>query len=117
MNQSECVAGFYHDYKLVKILPHGVIERCAKCKNQLFFKNDTPNILYLSHHLRQTLQKDNALEVDHMIEIGSFEGSFDAYIAKMYCDLSNLQALCTDCHNKKTHFGNASMKYERKKIA
>jgi len=65
----------------------------------------------------QTLQKDNALEVDHMIEIGSFEGSFDAYIAKMYCDLSNLQALCTDCHNKKTHFGNASMKYERKKIA
>ncbi len=59
---------------------------------------------------------DKLLEVDHIEEIGSFDGSFDTYVRKMYCGQENLQALCVSCHAKKTlAFNNARLTFTRKK--
>ena len=33
--------------------------------------------------------KDNSLEVDHIKEIGPFEGDFNSFIARMYCNKFN----------------------------
>ena len=54
------------------------------------------------------------MEVDHIVEIGSFNGNFDEYIRKMYCDQENLQALCTTCHKHKTRGFIASRDFVRK---
>lgn len=48
------------------------------------------------------------LEVDHIVEIGELDTrnpmkiDWSSYIYKMYCDESNLQALCIPCHKRKT---------------
>lgn len=62
------------------------------------------------------LQKNNDLEVDHIIEVGPFTGDIGAYAAKMYCSIDNLQALCFSCHKKKTSGFNAKLRFERKVI-
>lgn len=55
-----------------------------------------------------------ALEVDHIDEIGSFNGSWDVFIPRMYCADENLQALCCKCHLAKTTL-NARERWVRKK--
>lgn len=60
--------------------------------------------------------KDNSLQVDHIEEVGPFNGNFDDYVRRMYCDPSNLQALCHSCHSAKTASFNASLRYKRKEI-
>lgn len=47
------------------------------------------------------------IDIDHILPKipvdGSFdEMTFDEYINKVWCDVSNLQALCPDCHNVKS---------------
>lgn len=42
------------------------------------------------------------MEVDHIVEVGPFEGSWDHFIPRLYCELDNLQVLCVDCHKLKT---------------
>jgi 5-methylcytosine-specific restriction endonuclease McrA len=63
---------------------------------------------------RMFLQKDNALEVDHIKEVGSFTGDWNKFIASLYCPQDNLQALCFVCHSKKTSSYNSRLKYSRK---
>jgi hypothetical protein len=54
---SDCaVPGFLHDYRIVRTYPNGVLEVCRRCKRAQYFKNDTPNHVYLSYHLRAILQ-------------------------------------------------------------
>ena len=60
------------------------------------------------------LQKDADLEVDHIEEIGPFNGDWNDFIARMYCDQSNLQALCFSCHAKKTSRFNSTLRFTRK---
>lgn len=60
------------------------------------------------------LQKDNDLEVDHIIEIGPFNGDWKEFIERMYCGQENLQALCFTCHARKTSKFNASLRFTRK---
>lgn len=60
------------------------------------------------------LLKDNLLEVDHIEEIGSFTGDWSDFINRMYCEQSNLQALCQNCHAKKTSRFNSTMRFSRK---
>jgi len=62
------------------------------------------------------LQKDKDLEVDHIVEIGGFKGDWNDIINRMYCEQSNLQALCFQCHSKKTSNFNARTRFERKVI-
>lgn len=54
--KSECVRGWLHDFRHVQVLPRGVVERCLKCKLQVFFPHNVPNHIYLSYHLRSALQ-------------------------------------------------------------
>lgn len=59
LKNSECVLGFFHDFKIMKEFPDGVVEVCRKCRLRKFFKHKGSNLHYLSYHLRQALQKDN----------------------------------------------------------
>ena len=51
--------------------------------------------------------RENALEVDHIDPVGSFNGNFDDYVRRMYCDPRNLQAVCVKCHDRKSAKENA----------
>lgn len=53
---SECQNGYLHDFRIVRQLKGGLLERCQKCKLQKFFPSNVPNHIYLSFHLRQALQ-------------------------------------------------------------
>lgn len=46
------------------------------------------------------------VQVDHIVPIGKC-GSWDEYIAKLFCEGCNLQVLCLVCHRKKTKIDNA----------
>jgi hypothetical protein len=61
-------------------------------------------------------QKDNYFEVDHIDMIGSFNGSWDEYIPRMFCDQDNLQRLCNSCHTIKTNIGNSTLRFHRKEV-
>lgn len=61
--------------------------------------------------------RDGELEVDHIDPVGSFTGNFDEYIRRMYCDESNLQALCISCHHRKSAVENAARRLVRKDAA
>lgn len=60
------------------------------------------------------LLKDSDLEVDHIVEVGPFNGNFDDYIKRMYCGQENLQALCFTCHSRKTSQFNSTLRFTRK---
>jgi hypothetical protein len=60
--------------------------------------------------------KKNLFEVDHIDEVGPFLGDFNAFIPRMYCELSNLQRLCVTCHLRKTSRFNSLLRYSRKEI-
>lgn len=46
------------------------------------------------------------VQVDHIIPIGKC-GSWDEFIAKLFCEQVNLQCLCIKCHKAKTKKDNA----------
>jgi len=47
--------------------------------------------------------KSNQCEVDHIEEVMK-DGwvDWDTFIARLFCDISNLQLICKKCHKKKT---------------
>jgi len=58
---SECrISGWLHDYRIVKTLPDGVIEVCQRCRDKQYFRNNTPNTVYLSYHNRPALQRQHS---------------------------------------------------------
>ena len=59
-------------------------------------------------------QKDNLLQVDHIDEVGPYKGDLHKFAGRIYCDTSNLQCLCMECHARKTSLYNASLRFERK---
>lgn len=68
----------------------------------------------------QGLFKPEDIEVDHIEEVGGFQGSMDAFICAIWCiealfkssDLSKLQVLCKPCHKVKTAEYKAKMSGE-----
>lgn len=57
------------------------------------------------------------VQVDHInpvvpVDTPARNMSWDLIIARLFCDISNLQVLCTDCHKKKSAKENA----ERRKV-
>lgn len=58
-NNSKCVCGRLHDYRISKIYPEGVIETCRKCNDRKWFSGRIQNHIYLSYHLRSALQPNN----------------------------------------------------------
>lgn len=60
---------------------------------------------------------EKEMEVDHVVEIGSFEEDWNPFLARMFPQIeSALQVLCVLCHLKKTKkFNAAHLKYTRKR--
>jgi 5-methylcytosine-specific restriction endonuclease McrA len=63
---------------------------------------------------RKTMLAEGLLEVDHIVRIGGFQGSWDKIVNDMYCGQDNLQALCAACHTKKSAVENAKHRLVRK---
>jgi 5-methylcytosine-specific restriction endonuclease McrA len=58
--------------------------------------------------------QDGFLEVDHIIPVGETD-NLREFIGALYCSQDNLQAVCIDCHDRKTALDNARMSFQRKK--
>ncbi len=55
------------------------------------------------------------MEVDHIIEVGSFTGDWNVMVPKIYSAQENLQAMCSMCHLKKTmKYNSARTRWTRK---
>ena len=67
------------------------------------YKNgrDKIGVWYKCRHC-QELFKAKDIEVDHVIEIGKFDGDWNRLVDSMFCGPDNLQVLCKDCHKEKT---------------
>ncbi len=66
---------------------------------------------------RRWTKQQGSMEVDHIIEIGSFTGDWNEFLARHFPRPINgrLQALCKSCHMKKTlAFNAANTKWKRK---
>ena len=59
LNSLCCNGLWLHDYEITDRLENGVVEVCGRCRNRKFFNNNITNFEYLSHHLRQAIQKNN----------------------------------------------------------
>lgn len=67
------------------------------------YKNGKPKkrVYYKCRRCNKSF-KSNEVQVDHIESIGSFNGDWNDYINRMFCDIANLQVLCKECHDKKT---------------
>jgi hypothetical protein len=55
--QSKCGNGLWlHDWLILRQWPDGLEEYCYKCGKTEFFRNNTPNDIYLNSHLRMALK-------------------------------------------------------------
>ncbi len=47
---------------------------------------------------------DKEINVDHIIPAGTLRCANDlpGFVERLFCEVDNLQCLCTNCHNKKT---------------
>jgi len=47
---------------------------------------------------------DKKINVDHIIPAGTLRCANDlpGFVERLFCEIDNLQCLCSDCHNKKT---------------
>lgn len=62
-------------------------------------------------------KNEKQMEVDHIVEIGSFDGDWNEYLFRHFPVVeTGLQALCLVCHLKKTKAWNsAQSQWERKR--
>ena len=47
---------------------------------------------------------DKQINVDHIIPAGTLRSANDlpGFVERLFCEVDNLQVLCSTCHNKKT---------------
>jgi 5-methylcytosine-specific restriction endonuclease McrA len=47
---------------------------------------------------------DKEVAVDHIIPVGTLKSAQDLpfFVENLFCDVSNLQLLCSECHSRKT---------------
>lgn len=43
------------------------------------------------------------VEIDHIEEVGKFDGDWTTYINRLFCPIDNLRCLCPICHLEKTN--------------
>lgn len=56
------------------------------------------------------------VQIDHIVPVGKAPKTFkgwDAYYKRLFCPISNLQALCTKCHKAKTKIDNVKTKTKK----
>ena len=65
---------------------------------------------------REWSKNSKSVEVDHIEEIGPFNGNWDDYVRRVFCDQKNLQILCIRCHClKTTRYSSARGRWQRKR--
>lgn len=93
---------------------------CLKLARELrkigVFKNGKPKYKYFWQCAKclEWFRNQNDMEVDHIVEIGTFSGCMNDYISKLFCPQENLQALCVVCHARKSSTANATRIHSRK---
>lgn len=86
------------------------IKHEARREVTLFKKDGTVSarigVRYLCGHCKEVVDK---IHIDHIEPVGSQppwpptgDGEWDRYLAGLFCDETNLQALCVNCHKIKT---------------
>lgn len=63
----------------------------------------------------QCQQQTDAVQIDHIVPVAPWS-SWDEYVAKLFCEPDNLQALCRECHGAKTKRENKARKGKRCKV-
>lgn len=88
-----------------------VFVRIAKNGNKVF------KLYWMCAKCEKWFREETQMEVDHVVEIGSFNGDLNEYCERMFDrDPDALQVLCVKCHLKKTKaFNAANTKWKRKK--
>lgn len=81
------------------------VYKCNCCKEEVPTTTVNPD----------TRKRENNIHVDHIEPIVPVTGwvSWDDCINRMFCELENLQLLCSACHKKVTAEENAQRKYYR----
>lgn len=65
---------------------------------------------------KRWVRDEKELEMDHIIEVGPFNGDWNEYLLRLFPSQDNLQMLCIPCHMKKTKaYNSARSRWERKK--
>lgn len=58
---SRCRNNYLHDFRWVRDTNVGFVERCTRCGRQEHFKNNMPDPIFLSYHIRAALQASDPL--------------------------------------------------------
>lgn len=90
--------------------------RVRKVIGKLVNGKDKLKYFYFCDLCKKEFTSSSDLEVDHIEEVGPYNGDFNEYIKRMYCDIDNLQNLCTHCHSVKTSKFNSFLRYKRKNL-
>lgn len=61
---------------------------------------------------------DKEISVDHIKPVGTLKCANDLpfFVENLFCDMSNLQCLCKNCHNTKSQIDNAKLKLLQNEI-
>lgn len=82
------------------------------------FKNGNPKIkvMYKCNICTKIVGRDE-IHIDHIKPVVDLDGfnTWDDYINSLFCDVSNLQAICEECHAKKSLKENQQRALNRKK--
>lgn len=104
---------------IINILRQGSVKwpgrsECLRRARKKVFarKNKKGQSVYKFHWQCATCKEwrrdEKDMEVDHIIEIGPFNGDWNYFIPRIYARQNNLQALCVICHMKKTRAYNSA---------
>jgi 5-methylcytosine-specific restriction endonuclease McrA len=66
-------------------------------------KNKRQKFEYQCNHCKEWFA-EKAINVDHIIPAGTLTCANDlpGFVERLFCEVDNLQVLCSDCHNVKT---------------
>lgn len=78
--------------------------RCVKCK-----KPSPKSSMEVDHSFQQVIPLDKSL-----MDVIVSESGWDNLVNRIWCDVSNLQALCGECHQVKTQEENRIRRRNRK---
>jgi hypothetical protein len=99
--------------KRAKIGPE--LYKCEECEQIIYSGDRSIDVIRLDHPNAIV----DSIAIDHKIPVMPVEGKkldWNEYIKSVFCDTSNLQALCSSCHSKKTLGENKERRENRKKL-
>ena len=101
--------------KIGEVIQNARVERLRKNKDGSTAKK--PEVWHMCAQCKELCK---TYDIDHrepVVEIGKTyrDYTFDEYFQRLNCDISNLQLLCTKCHDEKTIIEKNLRQEEKKK--